>query len=198
MMRLLLVSFLAGMSMVGQTAITTSASRSLNVTPDQVNLSISVSADLARTQDEVIAALAGVGVIAENLTGISTGSGGTIFDPSGNPPPPGPVTLRYSFQVLIAIERWKDALANVEALAKKLPEGMNSLQYNSSLSASVTVIEKARQSVLGDLLTEARKNADALAGAAGFKTGVIQGLSETHYVNGNQVTITISVRFAKV
>jgi hypothetical protein len=75
---------------------------------------------------------------------------------------------------------------------------VSNLQYNSRLSASAKVIEQGRQTALPDLLTEARKNADALALAAGFKVGVIQGLSETHFSSGNQVTITISVRFAKI
>jgi len=139
-----------------------------------------------------------IGVKAENLVGISTGSNSVIFSGAPNPPTPAPVTLNYQFEIFIPLATWKDTLTKLDAVAKNLPAGVSNLQYNSRLSASAKVIEQGRQTVLPDLLAEARKNADALALAAGFKVGAIQGLSETHFSSGNQVTITISVRFAKI
>src|SRR6266852_5263239 len=114
MTRFLLAGFLATIPLAGQTAITTSASRSLIVTPDQTDLSLTVTADLSKTQDDVVAVLAGVGVKAENLVGISTGGS---FSSLANQLTAPPVTLNYQFQISIPLTTWKDTLTKLDVLA---------------------------------------------------------------------------------
>lgn len=195
MMRFLAGCYLTLAVLGAQTAITTSATRTVNVAPDLVDVSLSVIADLSRSQDEVVAALASLGVKAENLTGISTAS--SVYDPVTRRLLDG-VFLNYQFEFLVLVGSWKGIAGQLEAFGKQPPDPLRVVQYNSRLTASDKVVEQARQGLLPDLLVEARKNADALAGAAGFKAGAIQGIGETHYNYGNQVTITITVRYAKV
>jgi len=68
----LIALWLAGASLAfGQLetdTITIQASRSVNLTPDQVSFYISVTADPANSLDQIVAALSGLGITASNLS----------------------------------------------------------------------------------------------------------------------------------
>src|SRR5437764_14958569 len=75
MKRVACVGFFAAASVLfGQldsNSITVTASRSVQLRPDQVVFSISVQAPIGITLDDIIAALQGSGITAANLTGSS-------------------------------------------------------------------------------------------------------------------------------
>lgn len=178
-----------------QTALTVSASRSLSIAPDEAAVSIQAVAELSRTQDEVVAALAGVGVKSEHLTGLRTAD--PEYDYQTGRPKEGAPRLQYQFGITIPLATWNDVLARLDVMAKTPPEALESVRFTATISVSAKAAEQARLAVLPEVIAEARRNADTLALVAGFRVGAIQGLTEAHYGYSNGVSVTVTARFAK-
>jgi hypothetical protein len=83
--------------------VTIQASRSVNLTPDQVVFSVSVSAAPTTGLDQIVAALANSGITASNFVGVTGGTG------SQSP-------LQWMFSLVAPLTKIKATIAPLTAL----------------------------------------------------------------------------------
>jgi len=167
--------------------ITTSVSRTVNITPDEAAFTVVVNTTLDTTQDQVVQAFHDAGI--QNLAVIAVG----VFQayPSGRTAA-GQSAYQVSFTTAPA------ALASyskkLDAMNSALPDGFTSVQYSAALNASQSAVDTAHQAVLPQLLRDAQTRAQALAGASGLKLGPITGITESN--NSVGVLSVIQASFA--
>jgi uncharacterized protein YggE len=150
--------------------LTIAATRSINVQADQVVFGLSVNAAATTNLDQIVAALATLGITSANLTDV-----GTNFDPPGvlsN------FTLAVSFSSLTAtigaLTKLEETIAqNNSGLA--LTFSVNGTQVSQQLQQSQTCSNS-------DLIADATAQAQKLAAAAGVTLGPILKLSNVPLV----------------
>jgi uncharacterized protein YggE len=169
----------------GQTAdgVNISVSRVLNVQPDQADFSAAVVVTLDTTQQQVAQMFRDLGVSNPVVVGVAAGvnSYSCCY-----PNPDEPVRSQFFYQVSFTTspDAVKDLAKKLDALRATLPEGVSTIQYAASLSASPAAVETARRTLLPQLIAEARAKAQSLAEVAGVKLGAVVGLSENAYGYG--------------
>ena len=153
-------------------SITVTATRTIYAQPDQVVFQVSVSSGLDATLDSVVAALAGSGITAGNLSSVgSAGFSGVAGVPGVNFGSP----LQWTFTLPVQLSKLKDTLASLTTLQQTIA------QKNSSLSMTFSVVgtqASPQQCSTPDLIADARAQAQKLANAAGVSVGPIIGVSD--------------------
>ena len=168
--------------------ITATATRVLTLQADEARITVDVTEPLNTPLEQALRLLEGTGfqagdLISQNeidqviiftnlfpgfIVGLAPTLPGTII-PIGRPLF-GPET-RFRFQV----RRPAAALASLAAKLKAISESPAGegvgVTFSGSLAPSATAIEDLRQIVQPQLITEARRRAEALAGAANLKLG---------------------------
>jgi uncharacterized protein YggE len=162
--------------------IVTQVSRTVSITPDEADFSVSVTTTLDTTQDQVTQAFHDAGIPNLTVTGLATGS--NPFQSTR-----GPIMSVLFYQV--AITTTPAALTSytkkLDVMNATLPSGILSLQYGAALNASQTVMDAAHQAVLPQLLQDARTKAQALATVAGLKLGAITGVTDSTNGGGQYI-----------
>jgi hypothetical protein len=167
---LLLVSFCA----LAQTdGITSFASRTLYVQPDQVEATITLTTPVTVTQQQAASVLqnAGLGSRLVSAATADAGPAGRVFD-RGTP------SLVYSFSYAVAGSDLRDITKKLEALQNARSADYSGLNYSAALTVSQTLADDQFQRVLPQMITEARKRAEVLASAAGLRVGAVQTISQ--------------------
>ena len=177
-------------------SIVVTAARSLVLVPTDATFMVNVSADLGVTLDQILAAV-DLGLTAQDLTGINS-------YPIGPYPPVSSVSrINYLFRLSVPFSRMKDTVDKLEKLRKTLDTNLD-LNYNTSMvGPSQAAVQDAHDKALPELMADARKRAQALAGAAQLKLGAIQAVNEGYTYTGGpagpvppSVTFSVVVRFA--
>lgn len=143
--------------------ITITASRNVSVAPDQAVYQVSVTTDSSAGLSDAVALVADVGIKAADLS--YTSSYGT--------------TVIWEFERVVPFSSMKDTNLTLAKLAKQVGSqpGVPSISYSvASVRTSQAAQSQACQ--LSALVSDARREAERLATAAGVHVGTIVGLSD--------------------
>lgn len=170
----LLIALTLAVPMFAQTdAIAVTATRNIDLSPDQITFSLAVVTDPTVSLDQVLEATQPIGLDSSKLSTIN-------LVPSYGPGSPRP-TLNYVFTLNVAFGKFSemnDKLATVRrALADKTPS-MDLQVYGVAISPSDASLDQARQSLMPQLIADARRRGDLLAKAAGVTLGGVIGVTE--------------------
>ena len=139
----------------------------------QLSVSVSLLTPVDVGLDQVLATLSDVGITASELS--------NVYSPYILPPDSGAIT-QWSFQHIIGFDRLKTTLTTLKALQAKLAPVMGSAPVAFHLSSYNGL--GAPSCSYSSLLTDARRQADTIAAAAGLRTGAILSLSDGSSVDG--------------
>jgi uncharacterized protein DUF541 len=154
--------------------ITVTVSRTIDLNPDQITLSLAVLTDPAVTLDQVLQATQALGLDASTFSTIN-------FLPSYGPPPPRS-NLSYVFNLTIAFSKLSETNDKLVAVRRSLADASPAMdvQLNSLVvSPTDAALDRARQGALPQLLADAKQRGDQLARAASVNLGGVLGLSES-------------------
>jgi uncharacterized protein YggE len=191
---LLLISVAPLLAQISNNTVTVTASQNSTTQPDEAVFSVTVTSVGAGTSlDQVVAAVSGVGITAANLVQIS--NTGFLVGFSGTPPSSPPVPLEWIFRLVIPFSKLKDTTAALAALQKSISQNNSGLILSFALSGTQTSAQQAPACNLANLVSQARAQAQDIAGAAGFKAGAIVGLTSATS-NGAPLGCSLTARFA--
>ena len=184
-MRIFLIGSLlcaAGTLAFGQlddNTISVTTSRTLNMTPDQAVLLISVTVESSATLDDVLGILKDTGITAKNLLSVA-------FAPQ-LPPFSAPTAWTFSLPVLFS--KLNSSLAALTAAQRALPpNGPRSISY--SLYAQTSAVLQASQSCPWQgMIADAQAQARQVAAAAGVNPGGIVSVSEPPSTDQYSLTV---------
>jgi Protein of unknown function (DUF541) len=155
-------------------SVTVTASNTVTLQPDQIVYSIEVGSPLNATLDQVVAAVASLGITAANLSSISGLM--PVIVPGQSPPP-----VSWFFSLAAPIGSNQTTVAQLATLQQTIAKQKNGLAMSFSVKGTQISqqLQQSQPCVLSDLLAQARTQAQSLASAAGFNLDVIQGMSTT-------------------
>ena len=162
------------MSLFAQTdAITVTAARTIDLSPDQITFSLAVVTDPTVSLDQVLEATQAIGLDASKLSTIN-------LMPSYGPGSPRP-TLNYVFTLTTAFSRFRETNDKIATMRNSLSDKTPSMDlqvYAVAISPSDASLDQARQALMPQLIADARRRGDLLAKAAGVNLGAVVGVSE--------------------
>jgi len=168
-------------------SVTVTATRTVSAQPDQVALSVDLLATPDVALDDVLARLKGSGITAADLNGVYT-SYGVQYVAANR-------FLDWNFNLNVAFTKMKDTLKALKALQTSIP----AIQDSPALTFSVTGTRysadalAAQSCPLPALVSDARRQADAMASAAGMKTGAIVSLTD-----GSSLEVTVPTALQRI
>lgn len=191
----------AAQSTAAQSAITVTASRTPNVQPDQAVFGVSINSDIFTTLDDVVAALQGSGIGLSNFSGVSTITQYVSDNQTQQN------SLQWVFNVVVPLTSLKSETQALSALQQGLATAKSPLTLSFSLSGLQISPQLAQSQAcsLSDLISDARAQANKIAGAAGQSVGAILSLSSAvstvpagsvTFSTGAGVPCSLTVKFA--
>jgi hypothetical protein len=144
---------------VDSDGITTFASRTLTLQPDQVTITATVESKNSITLERALQLLDGTGAVASESR--SQAQDGTYYEFQFNRP-------------AASLAEWTPKL---RALSSNPPPGIT-LSFDARLTLSAAATERLRDTVIAQLVTEAQRKAQSIASATGLKLGAIQSVSD--------------------
>lgn len=156
--------------------VATSVTRTVLLTADEADFSLSASANRDTTQQQITQVFLDAGISGLTLTG-------TGVWPSYDPTIQTQVTYQFTFSVPAA--GLKDTVKKMDALKTNPPDLLKGLQYSAVLNASPSTVDATRQTLLPQLFAEAQKKAQTLAAVAGLTLGAAKSMSESYYPTGS-------------
>jgi hypothetical protein len=157
----------------GQTdAIAVSVSRTVDLSPEELYISLAVATDQDVTLEQVVQATQSLGLAAKDLTGVNIQQ----FGPS-----PSQSRLNYVFNISVPYAKFKETTDKVTALRRTLAANTPSMEiqmYGMTIMPGEKAREEARQKLLSALFEDAKVRAEQLAKAAGVNLGGIVGATE--------------------
>jgi hypothetical protein len=154
--------------------ITVTATRQANVAPDQAVVAVTVNAPATVALDDILALLGSAGITVSDLSGIGSTTG--ILVPAGNP-----VSTQWFFTKAIGLTRLNAVLAALGSAAQagtaKMPP--IAISYYVQSSATSDAQRAAYPCVLPSLLSDAQRQAQNIASAAGVRVGSIVAMADS-------------------
>jgi uncharacterized protein YggE len=175
---------------VTSSSVTVTASRTTNLQPDQVVFGVTVTTPLTGTRDDALNALGGSGITLANLTGVIT----TTLYPQTNVGSPQTV-LQWTFSLPVSISDMKTTVALLSSVAQGLAKKNNGLSISFGVQAT-QVSAQLQQSMpcpVAGLISDARAQAQTMAGAANINLGSILAMSSPTSAGA---TCSLTVKFA--
>ena len=159
-------------------SVTVTASNTANLQPDQIVYAIGVDSPLNATLNDVVAAVASLGITAANLSSVS-GQFLQLVVPAPAPSAQPPLSWFFSFAAPIASNQ--TTVAQLTSLQQSIAKQNNGLKMSFSVQGTQVSqqLQQSQPCVLSSLLAQARTQAQSLASAAGFNLDVIQAMSTT-------------------
>jgi len=145
--------------------LTVTATRQITLQPDQVVLSLTVNASPTTTVDQVVAALAGLGITSANLSGLNHNSA---------------PQLQWTFTLALPLSNLTGTIGALNKLQQSITQNNSGLTLMFSVNGP-QVSAQLRQSqscTTSDLIADATAQAQKLAAAAGMTIGPILGVSD--------------------
>lgn len=167
----------------GQNTLTISATRSINLQPDQVLFSLSVSSSAAATLDQIVAPLAGLGITSSSLSGVFSNSI--------------PPTLQWNFTLLAPLSNLTATIGTLTKLQQTITQNNSGLTltfYVDGTQVSQQLLQSQSCSN-SDLIADATAQAQKVSAAAGLTLGPIRSLSNTPL---SQPTLAYAGAFGEV
>ena len=166
------------LAQLANNTVTVTASQSSTAQPDEAIFSVTVGSGVDKSLDDVVAAVSGLGITAANLVQISS-----VF-PSAGVAPPAPAnaaasSVGWTFQLVVPFSKLKDTTAAVTSLQKSISQNNSGLTLSFTLSGTRVSGQQVSTCNLANLISQARAQAQDIAGAAGFKAGAIVGLTSS-------------------
>ena len=175
--------------------ISVTASKNVDLAPEEISFDVDVSTDQDTTLEEVIQAIQNTGITTRDFQSVRSGYGYRSEQPE----------LRYSFGFSAPFTRLQEIIAKLEA-ARGTPRGKKRMDLDFSLEGAGprdNTVEQAKQSIMPDLISEARRKGQLLAAAAGVTLGPIYSInnegSGSYFFFGRrslQYPFSITVQFA--
>lgn len=155
---------------------TIQASRSVNLTPDQVVFSVSASAGPSTGLDQVVAALSNSGITAANFVRVTGGA--------DNQSP-----LQWLFTLAAPLAKIKATVASLTALQQSIAQNNSGLTLSFQVQGTQVSPESIQSQACAakDLVADAQAQAQNMAAAAGLFIGPIVEISD-----GTSVVGTVS------
>ena len=157
---------LVAVPVFGQHTLTIAATRSVNLQPDQVLYSLSVSSGAAATLDQIVAALSGLGITASNLNGVTN-----------NPAS----TFQWSFTLAAPLSNLTATIGTLTKLQQTITQNNSGLTLAFYVDGT-EVSQQLRQSQTcsnSDLIADATAQAQKVSAAAQLTLGPVRSLSNT-------------------
>jgi uncharacterized protein YggE len=150
-----------------QRTLTVSASRTINVTPDQVTLAAYVDTTVDGTLDDAVAALAGTGFTGANLLNVSP-----LYSQSGNEWQfSATVPLAKIIDSLAALQKAQNGVSGTAGVVTAVSFAVQGTQVSSDLAAAQDCTKPA-------LVADAQAYARRVAAAAGLSLNGILAISD--------------------
>lgn len=174
---------------LGSGTLTVTSSQSSNASPDQALFGISVESGIDRSLDDILAALAGAGISAADLSGLSLQSGTGART----------ATLDWAFQLTAPLSRLKETTASLASLQKSIAQNKSGLTLSFALANALVSAQQSQACDFQSLMTDARTRAQNIAGAAGFSSGTVVGIisSITQSTPDCLLTVTFGLPVAR-
>jgi hypothetical protein len=164
--------------------ITVTASRVTYVQPDQISIAVSIDTDLGATFDQVLKLAQMAGVVATDFSAVYAISNNPSSSGSySNGPPTG---FEWVFFPNVPFASLKDTLN----LLTKARTAIAQQNPGTTLSFDIQGVQTSPQALAAqtckaqDLMTDARAQAIAVSGAAGFGVGSVVALSDASSLPG--------------
>jgi hypothetical protein len=161
----LLVARVLAAADLDNNTVTITATRTIKAQPDQVRVVVQVAVPQDTGLDDVLAKLKGTGITASDLQ-YANGQQILFPDQRSNQ------NVQWTFVTTTSLASLKSMRTNLAQLQANL--GANALTFSV---AGTQVSTDAQDCPLSALVSDARKQADALAAAAGMRTGAIVSVS---------------------
>jgi uncharacterized protein YggE len=155
-----------------------SATRSINLQPDQVVFDLLVSSAAITSLDQIVSALSGLGVTSTSLNGVSNSN---------------PTTLQWSFMLAAPLSNLSATIGSLTKLQQTIA------QNNSGLTLTFTVngtqvsqqLQQSQSCSNADLIADATAQAQKLAAAAGLTLGTILKLSKVPAPEATAIPVNV-------
>jgi uncharacterized protein YggE len=168
-----------GAAQLDPNTVTVTAVRTLTVQPDQVVFLVNFLTAQDSGLDDVLAKLKGTGITAAQLAGVGSAEFARTNGRSN------PVSL-WSFILPVSFDKMQDtmkALLQAQSAAGSQTGGQ-ALTFSTAGVRISPEQQAAQQCPLPALVSDARRQADAMAAAAGMRTGAIVSVSDGSSVDG--------------
>jgi hypothetical protein len=144
--------------------LTISATRQINLQPDQVVFYLSVGSNPTASLDQIVGALSGLSITSANLTGIGNGA---------------PQTLQWSFTLAVPLANLAAAIGSLTTLQQTITQNNSGLSLTFSVGGTQVSrqLQQSQSCSTSDLIADATAQAQKLAAAAGLVLGPILKLS---------------------
>jgi len=160
--------------------VSISASRSINLQPDQVLFGLSVSSSVTANLDQVVGALSGLGITSASLNN-------TFY--------PTPTTLSWNFSFTAPLSSLTTTIKSITQLEQTIA------QNNVGLTLTFTVegtqvsqqLRQAQSCSNSDLIADATSQGQKLAAAAGLTLGPIIKLTNAPTIEGAGIVPNLAV-----
>ena len=148
--------------------ITVQATRSIQLTPDQIVFNLTVTAGANTSFDHVLTALQALGITAANLSSTSFGNQDS---------------LEWSFSLAVPFAQMKATIASLTSLGQSISKGNSGLKLSFAAQGSTASPElmQAKPCSTDDLIADAQAQAQKMAAAAGFTVGAIVAISKQKF-----------------
>jgi uncharacterized protein YggE len=172
----LLILSLAATPVFGQ--ITISATRSINLQPDEVSFSLSVSSGETTSLDQIVAALSSLGITSASLTGVGS---------STTPP-----TVQWNFTLAVPLPKLAPTIGSLLNLQQSIAQNNSGLTLTfyaggTQVSPMSQQLQQSQSCSNSDLISDATAQAQKLAAAAGLVLGPILRLSTVPLIRPSAV-----------
>jgi uncharacterized protein YggE len=169
----LLVFTAAACAQVTSSSVTVTASRSTNLQPDLVVITVGVTTPLTGTRDDAVNALGGSGITVANFIGVYTN---TLY-PSGTNTPLN--VLQWNFSLTAPIADFKTTVGLLTTVASGVAKKNNGISVSFSIQGTQVSAQLAQSQPcpIAGLISDARTQAQTLASAAGVTLGGILAMS---------------------
>jgi len=164
-------------------SVTVTASRAVNLQPDQVLFAVYVASGLNTSLDDVLVAVKGSGITIANFSGVATVSGVpvTIIPGSQGSPVtiPAQPELTWAFGLSAPFAKMKDTVAALTSLEQSIKQANNGLKLSFQVQGTQASadLQQSQTCNPADLLADARGQAQKLASAGGLTLGNILAMA---------------------
>lgn len=178
----------------GEESLTIAASRSLTPQPDQAVFVVYVMSPLNTDLSDVLAAVAGSGITAGNLSNLSSSistTGTTVNNPQYE------VTVNWVFTLNVPFAKLKDTVGTLTALQQSIGKNGSglTLSYSGQGTGVSAQLQASQSCPIPDLVADARAQAQKLANAAGATVGPILAMTDASYAGNAGATLIQSPTF---
>ena len=166
-------------------SITVTATKNASLQPDEVVFGVTVNTTLEATRDEVIAALQGSGIKAENFSDVRNVQ---QFNIVGRDPQ---LMLAWTFQLPVALSNMRSAIDLLTTVQRNAAGKKNivSISFGAQGTRVSSQLQRTQSCALSDLIADARAQATKLSAAARMGVGAILAMSSSTLATDPDPTI---------